>query len=386
MKKTVFLSLMIFILMLSACQSLGIGAQTGTATPAPISPKGGAVVAEGHLVPRDWANLFFYTPGKVSEVLVKEGDKVKKGAVLARMGDREGLSAAVSAAELEGAQAQRQVDDLKKNAALGTNQAQVELNAASRDLIKAQQALAGVDTDDYKKRLDDARDKANKARDDLKTAQDDFDKVKDMDKNNATRKTAEDKLTSAQRTFDQAVRDRDLLINDLDAARGQVDLARARVDAATVTRDARKNGADPADQALADARLKNAKAQLAAAQAALSRSDLVAPYDGTVIKVNISVGEQFLPEQAAMQVADLSKWVVETSDLTEKDVVNVRAGQKVTVVPDALPDARLSGTVDTIANGFVEKSGDITYVVRIPLDATDAQLRWGMTVNATFAK
>ncbi len=95
--------------------------------------------------------------------------------------------------------ATRQYDDLKKNAALATGQSQADLNTAERDLVKAQQALAVVDTDDYKTRLDAAREKVNKARDDLKTAQDDFDKVKDMDKNNATRKTAEDKLTAAQR-------------------------------------------------------------------------------------------------------------------------------------------------------------------------------------------
>jgi multidrug resistance efflux pump len=386
MRKKFFLPLMILVILLSACQNLGIGAQPATPTPAPVSPKGGAVVVEGHLVPRDWTNLFFYAPGKVAEVLVKEGGLVKKGDVLARLGDREGLAAAVTAAELEQAQAQRQVDDLKKNAALGTNQAQADWNAAARDLIKAQQALAVVDTDDYKKRLDDARDKANKTKDDLKTAQEDFDKVKDMDKNNANRKTAEDKLTKAQRDFDQAVRDRDLLISDMDVARGGVELAKARLDNAAATRDARKNGADPADQALADARLKNAKAQLAAAQAALGRADLVAPYDSTVTKVSVSVGEQAMPEQAAIQVADLAKWTVETSDLTEKDVVNVSAGQKVTVVPDALPDLKLTGTVDAIANGFVEKSGDITYMVRIPLETTDPLLRWGMTVNVTFAK
>ncbi len=100
MKKWFFLPCLIGILILSGCQSLGIGAQTATATPAPVIQKGGAVVAEGHVVPRDLTGLFFYNPGKVSEVLVKEGDLVKKGDVLARMGDREASTAAVMAAEL----------------------------------------------------------------------------------------------------------------------------------------------------------------------------------------------------------------------------------------------------------------------------------------------
>ncbi len=165
-----------------------------------------------------------------------------------------------------------------------------------------------------------------------------------------------------------------------------MNLAKSRLDNLTVTRDARKNGVDPADQALADARLKNAKAQLAAAQAAANKLDLTAPYDGTIVRLNVSVGEQALPDQAAILLADLSKWVVETSDLTEKDVVSVRPGQKVTIVPDAMPDGKLTGTVESIANFFVDKSGDITYTVRIPLDTSDPALRWGMTVNVTFGE
>ena len=386
MKNLFFLPLLIGVLILSGCQGLGLGVQPATATPAPVNQKDGAVVAEGHVVPRDSANLFFYNPGKVSEVLVKEGDQVKKGDILARLGDREAFAAAITAAELEQAAAQRQLDDLKKNAALATNQSQADLNSAEHDQIKAQQALAVMDTADYKTRLDNAREKVNKSRDDLKTAQDDFDKVKDMDKNNATRKSAEDKLTSAQRTLDQSIRDRDLLINDMDLAKAQVELAKAQVDHTTATRNARKNGTDPADQVLTDARLHNAQAQLTAVQAAVSRLDLSAPYDGTIVKINISVGEQALPNQVALSMADLSKWVVETSDLTEKDVVNVHTGQNVTVFPDALPDARITGSVESIANNFVDKSGDITYVVRIPLDAPALGLRWGMTVKITFAE
>ena len=119
----------------------------------------------------------------------------------------------------------------------------------------------------------------------------------------------------------------------------------------------------------AQARLKNAQDQLAAAQAALARMDLTAPYDGTVVRIDVKVNDQATPAQPAAVIADLSKWVVETSDLTEKEVVSVAAGQKATIVPDALPDLKLSGVVDTIGQTFVEKSGDIDYVVRIPLDS-----------------
>jgi hypothetical protein len=40
--------------------------------------------------------------------------------------------------------------------------------------------------------------------------------------------------------------------------------------------------------------------------------------------------------------------------------------------------------VDSIADVFEERLGDITYAVRIKLDETDPRLRWGMTVEVTF--
>jgi len=392
MKRNTYLALFASILLvgslvLSGCQALLGQAQAPTATPAPVTQQDGAVSAEGHIVPKDTTNLFFLAPGSVSEVLVKEGQVVKQGDVLARLGDRQSFDAAVAAAQLELDTAQRQLDDLNKTSVLATAQSQVSLLTAQRALIQAQQNLANLDTTDHKTKVDNAIQAVNKAKDDLKTAQDDFDKVSSMDVNNASRKTAQDKLTQAQRTCDQTVRDRDLLTSELDLANSQIVLAQAAVADATRTRDARKDGPDPADLALANTRLANAKAQVAAAQAGLSHLALVAPYDGTITSVNLAAGDQVLPDQPVMVIADLSKLYIETSDLTEKDVVSLRTGQKVTAVPDALPDLNMSGTVEAISDGFIEKSGDITYVVRISLaEGSDARLRWGMTIKVTFTK
>ena len=377
--------MLIASLLLSGCAGLAsaFAGQT-TATPPPPVSAGRTVTAEGHVVPANDASLSFLNPGTVTAVKVKAGDQVKKGDVLASLGDRDAALAGVSAAQLELDTAQRQLNDLNKKAALGTAQAQADLTAAQQASIQAQQKLTDLDTSDYTKRLDDAREKVNTAADDLKTVQDDFNKVKDLAVDNQTRKNADNKLKDQQKLYDTAVHTRDLITNEMDQAKAQVDFAKARVDDATATRDARKNGPDPADLTLAQSRLKNAQNQLAAAQAALNRLDLVAPYDGTAVRVDVSLGDQAVPGQPAIIVADLTKWYVETSDLTEKDVVSVEVGQKATIVPDALPDLSLTGTVETIGQTFVEKSGDIDYVVRLPLDSSDARLRWGMTVKVTF--
>jgi len=369
-------------LLLAACS--GTAAAQSAATLAPVTATGGSVTATGHLEPISHTDLYFQGTGRVSAIRVKEGDAVKKGDLLISLGDREGAVAAISAAELGVATAQRQLDDLKQNAALAKAQAQANLSAAQGALIQAEQALTDLNTNDYATRLDAARTAVVNANEDLVTAQSDFDKVSDLAADNPLRKTAETKLKDMQKVYDTAVHTRDTLINQLDNAQAQVALMQANVDAAQLKVTAHQNGPDPADLEPVQALLLNAQNTLAAAQSALARMDLTAPYDGVVLKINLSINDQASPAQPAAVIADVSSWVVKTSDLTEKDVVALANGNKVSVAVDALPDLKLKGKVDAIGQTFVLNSGDIDYVVRIPLDSTDARLRWGMTVTVTI--
>ncbi|HKZ82351.1 MAG TPA: HlyD family efflux transporter periplasmic adaptor subunit, partial [Anaerolineae bacterium] len=64
----------------------------------------------------------------------------------------------------------------------------------------------------------------------------------------------------------------------------------------------------------------------------------------------------------------------------------VSAGQPVTVKVDALPELTLKGEVESIGALFEERSGDVTYPVKIRLLEADPRLRWGMTVAVPFEK
>ena len=100
--------------------------------------------------------------------------------------------------------------------------------------------------------------------------------------------------------------------------------------------------------------------------------------------VNVSVNEMVGPESWAVIVADTSQWYIETSDLTELEVVDVAVGQKVSILADALPDVEMSGVVDEISRSFKSQGGDILYNVRINVNDVDPRMRWGMTVEVTF--
>ena len=126
--------------------------------------------------------------------------------------------------------------------------------------------------------------------------------------------------------------------------------------------------------------VQRAQAALDEAQNALDRMTLTAPFAGTVGAVLVEVGELVAPGVAVAQLADTTRWTVETTDLVELDVVYLEVGREAEVTLDALPGETLRGTVTEIGRVPELTRGDVTYPVRIALDDyPDLPLRWGMT-------
>ena len=86
----------------------------------------------------------------------------------------------------------------------------------------------------------------------------------------------------------------------------------------------------------------------------------------------------------ADSLANFNSWIVETTDITELEVVKLSVGQAVSIVPDALLDLTLNGTITEISRAYIQQGSDILYTVRISVDETDPRLLWGMTVETTF--
>jgi HlyD family secretion protein len=153
-------------------------------------------------------------------------------------------------------------------------------------------------------------------------------------------------------------------------------------------------GATAEDIAIAEAQVKTSEAnvgsagaaaaqaetQIGSAEAELAKTRLVAPFDGVVGLLNINAGEIVSPDTSAVFVGDSSRWQIETDDLTEIDVVQVKEGATVLISVDALPDQVYEGKVVRITPKSVTKAGDVTYTVLIDITSGDTSpLRWGMT-------
>ena len=147
------------------------------------------------------------------------------------------------------------------------------------------------------------------------------------------------------------------------------------------------SGPDPDLKTQAEKRLEAAKAQIAAAERALTNIDLRAPFAGELVEVKqVEAGMWLAAGQPIATLADTSQWYIETTDLTELDVVKIKIGDSVTVTLDALPDLELAGEVVAVARTYTEKSGDILYKVRVRLDDPPDEVRWGFTGLILFGK
>jgi multidrug efflux pump subunit AcrA (membrane-fusion protein) len=379
-----FFSIFIFTaLLLSGCSVFGTQS-TPESTPVPVVEDSGSVISQGNLVPKDYMYLAFPSGGHIEEILVKQGDPVIQGQVLARLGDRQQYEANLTATLLEVENAQQALDDLNKNADISSANAWLALLDANQSVIDAETAWNKVDTDEYQEKIDDAVIKVSDMQTALDDAQTEFDKFADLDPENPTRKSAETALNDAQNDYDNAVRERDQLIINKDRAEANLQLAESIQAKTQSDYDATRQGPDPDQLTIAQMNLDTALAHHASAQAAMDNLDLKAPFDGTIVEVNISNGELVGSDKWAVLVADYSEWYVETNDLTEQEVVKVSIDQGASISPDALPELQASGVVTEIADNFYVQAGDILYKVRLRMDQPDPDFRWGMTVEITF--
>ncbi len=393
-------------LLLAACgQMPGAGGADGTPTALPPVVSAGEIVVDGRIVPNEWVDLAFNTSGEIAEVLVQEGDSVQAGDVIARLGNRETLESNVSKANLEILSAQQEQLDAEQarqelfdTLSIAQTNALQELNDARQALKDADRKVAGLRSDPSQADLEEAEATLILTKDKLTKAEKDYKEYENRSEKNLIRAALLNKVSQARRDYDNALRRYNNILNgSTDFSRTQTQaeqqIAQSRLAQAQKDYDELQTGPDPDQLALAEKRIETAKGRisatetaLAAAQAALADLDLVATIPGTITKLDLIGGQRVSPGVMVAQIADFSKWYVETDNLTEIDVVDVAVGQNATITPDALPELVLSGVVEKISDNFEEKRGDITYTARILLNDVDPRLRWGMTTVVKFEK
>ena len=147
-------------------------------------------------------------------------------------------------------------------------------------------------------------------------------------------------------------------------------------------------GTDEVHLESAQAEADRAQALLDSANTTLAtQSTLVAPFNGTVVTVDISPAETVVPGRVIITMGDLSRFQVETKDLSERDVPRVQIGQTASVFIESLNE-EFPGEVIDISRISSTVGGDVVFKVTVDLDQQPQGLLWGMSadVNIEAAK
>jgi RND family efflux transporter MFP subunit len=135
---------------------------------------------------------------------------------------------------------------------------------------------------------------------------------------------------------------------------------------------------------VADARLVQAQAALESTRAILAQGNLLAPFDGTVVSINVVPGEYVAAGQRVIVLANLSDLQVETTDLSELNVNYVQIDQPATVFIEAL-NKELPGKVSAISPISDTIGGDVVFKVTVNLDEQPDGLLWGMSADVDIS-
>ncbi len=145
--------------------------------------------------------------------------------------------------------------------------------------------------------------------------------------------------------------------------------------------------------AVAEARVQQAEASLAALKVQRAKHTLVAPLAGWAAEQVAHEGEMAVPGATLLTLADLSNLTL-TVYVPEPDLNTVSIGQKVTVYVDTFPDTAFSGAITYISAEAEftpkniqtkEERVNTVFAVEIKLENHDQRLKPGMPADAILS-
>ena len=345
------------------------------------------VSATGEVIPVEWATLGAVSGGVVESILVEEGERVQTGQPLLRFKGTERLQAQVTAGELAVLQARQNLKTLndqweqdKASAGLRLAQAKKALDQADKRKFNAAYRRGSQN------QIDTAAANLVLAQEEVDRLEDIWSNVQDRPEDDTARASVLSQLSAARVQRDLAKASLNYLIAlpdeiEVGMTDAQIAAAQAEVDAAQRQMDQLKDGPNPDQLTLAETNIRNAVEQLKAAQSALADLEISAPFNGTISKLYVRARESVQPGAPVLQLANLTEYQVQTTDLSEIDVARISEGNRVTLTFDALPDVTVGGRVHKISPRSSEGSG-VNYTVKIVIDQVPDNLRWGMTAFA----
>jgi HlyD family secretion protein len=131
----------------------------------------------------------------------------------------------------------------------------------------------------------------------------------------------------------------------------------------------------------AQAQVEVAHASLEAAQSQVENMVITAPFAGIISTMRARPGQWAAPGELMVTVLDTSRWRIETKNVSELQIGQIRIGQAAQVRVNAFKSEALSGQVVAIEPVAIVQQGDTTYTLTIEVEPTELNLLPGMTAQ-----
>ena len=296
-----------------------------------------ALVLHGNVDIRQ-VELPFAESERIAEVLVREGDHVTAGQVLARL------------------QTTRLVPRVQ--------QAEARVAAQTQALLRLQNGTRPEETAQVRAALAAAEAEAANARSQ-------YERTKGISESSNGRAVSE---------------------QDLEAARAVLRTTEAQVQSHRKALELALAGPRAEDIAAAEAQLEGARAELALLERQLEDAELIAPTDAIVRNRLMEPGEFATPQRPVLSLAVTDpKWV--RAYTPESTLGSLRTGMTASVTTDSFPDAPLKGSLGFISSvaEFTPKTvqteelrTSLVYEVRVFVEDPENRLRLGMPATVRF--
>ncbi|MCA9777066.1 MAG: efflux RND transporter periplasmic adaptor subunit [Candidatus Eremiobacteraeota bacterium] len=335
--------------------------------------------------------------GTISEVLVKEGEQVKQGQILAKLNqDRLLANREQAAKQVDVAAAQLEV---ARRGPLPSELEEVRSEAARREQVaaaaleSARQGLKEARVGPREEQVKQAAAELERARAEQEQRKRDLSRQKELYQQGAVSQQAFEQAQTAEEQASASVESARQRLTELQVGTRPEQLEQARQDVARAEAElagAKRTGESqvqqlldrprPEDVELARAQLEQARAAYEVAEEQLAQSVLKAPYDGVIGRKLLDEGDQAGPNAPIFTMASLPGLEIRV-DIDESERSRVKLGQ--------LAEVRAPGFPDSFQAKVTEFAGEIdsvqgTLEARLFPEQTPEWLVPGQTVDVNI--
>jgi HlyD family secretion protein len=336
-------------------------------------------------------NLSPKTAGVIKTLLVKEGDQVRQGQVIATMDDN---NLRGQFTQMQGQLAQQEAN-LQR---LIAGNRPEDIAKAEAQLAEAEANLQQLRSGNRPQEIAQGAARLQQAQATLKQRETDLQRNQELYNAGAiSRQTVDQKVTDRDVARTQVMEaEQGLALQNAGTRPELIEQAQARVNQQAQTVVALKAGNRSEDIDAARAQVQAARGALQTIEAQLNETSVTAPFDGIVLKKYADVGSFVSPSVAGggtggttssssiLQLSGDRRQVV--VNLSEAQIAKVKLGQSVTIKADAVPGETFTGKVEQIAPQAAMTQNVTSFEVRVAIDAPgQSQLKVGMNVETEFA-